>query len=1437
MVAPSNIIAGSIVWVEDPEVAWIDGEVKEIKGEKITVKCTSGKLVVSKTSNVYPKDPEFPPSGVDDMTKLAYLHEPGVLQNLRCRFDINEIYTYTGGILIAINPFQRLPHLYENRVMEKYKGASVGELSPHPFAIADSAYRQMIKEQISQAILVSGESGAGKTESTKMLMQYLAFMGGRNNNTGERSVEQKVLESNPVLEAFGNAKTVRNNNSSRFGKFVEIQFDGRGRISGAAIRTYLLERSRVCQVSDPERNYHCFYMLCAAPPEDVEKFKVGNPRTFHYLNQSNCFELDVLDDSKEYLETKRAMDIVGINQAEQEAIFRVVAAILHLGNVEFVKGKKTDGAEPKDDKSRLHLKTAADLFMCDEKSLEDSLCKRVIVTRGDRITKSLDPATAAISRDALAKIVYSKLFDWLVQKINISIGQDPESKFLIGVLDIYGFESFKTNSFEQFCINLTNEKLQQHFNQHVFKMEQEEYKKEQIDWSYIEFVDNQDILDLVEKKPGGIIALLDEACMFPRSTHETFAEKLYQTFKDHKRFVKPKLSRTDFTICHYAGDVTYQTELFLEKNKDLVVPEHQALLNASKCSFVSSLFPPLPEETSKSSKFSSIATGFKQQLQSLLETLNATEPHYGVMEAIRISTAGFPSRKMFREFINRFSILAPEVLNGSYNDVAASKRILEKSNLSGYQVGKTKVFLRAGQLAELDARRGAVLGVSAIVIQRKVRAYLSRRHFNLLRLSSIKLQAFCRGQAVRHQYARMRRAAACLNIQKHSRKFLARKAYKNLYFSSVTIQAGIRGMIARDKLLLRKQMRAVTVIQSQCRRFLASHHYLRLKKAAITTQCAWRGKLARRELRNIRMAAKETGALLEANTKLEKQVEELTWELKKMQREKELLMKEGGGTKNIAGQVPIIKEVPVIDNEFMVKLTAENEQLKALVTSLEKKIEETNKLSEERLKQASEAEMKIIELKTAMQRLEEKISDMETEDKILRQKALLSAPSRKMSPESSFASSTPLQNGNHAQLNSGPSKRFGREDSRMRRSKIELPQAQEGVDSLIKCTTQNLGFSQEKPVAAFTIYKCLVHWRTLEAERTSAFDNLIQMIGSSLEKQDDNDHMAYWLSNTSALLFLLQSSLKSSAAAQKPPAPTSFFSRMTQSFRSSSANQAVGVVRQVEAKYPALLFKQQLTAYVEKIYGIIRDNLKKDLSLLLSCCIQVPRASKGTAFKTFEESEKVDSSPACHWQRIIESLNKHLSTLKENFVPPTLIQKIFIQIFAYINTQLFNSFLVRRECCTFSNGQYVKYGLAELELWCAQVTEEYAGSSWGELKHTRQAVAFLVLQEKSSITYNEITNELCPVLSVQQLYRICALFRDDSNNAPSVSPDVISSMKHLLSDGSADDGGSTFLLEDDISFPFSVEDIIGSMTVKEFAEVKPAAELTENPAFQFLLQD
>lgn len=1505
--ALTTITVGSLVWLEDPEVAWIDGEVLEVNGEEIKVLCTSGKTVVSKISNVYPKDAEAPPCGVDDMTKLAYLHEPGVLQNLRSRYDINEIYTYTGSILIAVNPFMRLPHLYDKHMMEQYKGAAFGELSPHPFAVADAAYRVMIKEGISQSILVSGESGAGKTESTKMLMQYLAYMGGRAVSEG-RTVEQQVLQSNPVLEAFGNAKTVRNNNSSRFGKFVEIQFDKKGRISGAAIRTYLLERSRVCQVSNPERNYHCFYMLCAAPPEEIERYKLGNPRTFHYLNQSDCYDLDGLDESKEYLATRTALDIVGISLAEQDAIFRVVAAILHLGNIEFVKGKEIDSSEPKDDKSRFHLRTAAELFMCDVKALEDSLCKRVIVTRDETIIKWLDPDAAVQSRDSLAKIVYSRLFDWLVDKINSTIGQDPDSETLIGVLDIYGFESFKTNSFEQFCINLTNEKLQQHFNQHVFKLEQEEYTKEEIDWSYIDFVDNQDVLDLIEKKPGGIIALLDEACMFPRSTHETFAQKLYQTLKNNKRFNKPKLSRTDFTICHYAGDVTYQTDLFLDKNKDYVVAEHQALLCASECPFVSSLFPPLAD-SSKSSKFSSIGARFKQQLQSLLETLSSSEPHYircvkpnnllkpgifenhnvlqqlrcgGVMEAIRISMAGYPTRKTFVEFVNRFGILAPDVLDGSTDEVTASKRLLEKVNLKGYQVGKTKIFLRAGQMAELDARRSDVLGKSACIIQRKIRSYLARRSFIMLRLSATHIQAACRGQVARRIYEQMRREAACLRIQKDLRMFLARRDYKNLYSSAVSIQTGIRGMRARTELRFRKQNKAAIIIQSRCRQYLARLHYTRLKKAAITTQCAWRGKVARKELRTLKMAAKETGALQAAKNKLEKQVEELTWRLQlekrmradveeaksqenaklqlalqeiesKFQETKTLLTKERESTKRVVEQVPVIQEVQVVDNAVVDKLTWENDKLKALVSSLEKKIDETEqkyvetkKESDERLKQALEAETKIVQLKTAMHRLEEQVSDMESMGKILRQQVLFETPIKRVSDNYSTPAAKSSENGhmNGEEFKSTepqsapPATKYGTEsDDNLRRSDIE--RQHENVDALINCVMQDVGFSQGKPVAAITIYKCLLHWKSFEAERTSVFDRLIQMIGSAIEDQENNDHMAYWLSNTSTLLFLLQHSLKAAGSApksRKPPAATSLFGRMTQGFRSypsSTSLDGLDIIRQVEAKMPALLFKQQLTAYVEKIYGIVRDNLKKDLSSLLSMCIQAPRTSKGATLRASGRSFGINS-PASHWQSIIDSLNLFLTTLQQNFVPAVLIQKIFTQTFSYINVQLFNSLLLRRECCTFSNGEYVKAGLAELEQWCAKAKEVYAGLSWDELKHIRQAVGFLVIHQKFRISYDEITNDLCPVLSIQQLYRICTLYWDDNYNTRSVSSDVISSMRVLMTEDSNNASSSSFLLDDSSNIPFSVDDISTSLQVKEFSNIKLETELLNNPEFQFL---
>ncbi|KAM7256748.1 hypothetical protein ACFE04_012489 [Oxalis oulophora] len=866
---PVNIAVGSHVWLPDPKLCWIHGVVVSINGDKVDIQTGDEEVVTANLSKIHPKDAEAPTGGVDDMTKLSYLHEPGVLHNLSTRYEVNEIYTYSGNILIAVNPFQRLPELYDVDMMERYKGVPFGELGPHVFAIADAAYRAMINEGKSNSILVSGESGAGKTETTKMLMLYLAYLGGHAATEG-RPVEQKVLESNPVLEAFGNAKTVRNNNSSRFGKFVEIQFNRSGKISGAAIRTYLLERSRVCQISESERNYHCFYLLCAAPPEEIEKYKLGSPKSFHYLNQSSCYELVGVDESNDYLATRRAMDIVGISVKEQEAIFRVVAAILHLGNVDFAKGDE-ETSVLKDDDSKFHLNTTAELLMCDPHALEDALLRRMMITPEEVIKRSLDPLGAAISRDGLAKTIYSRLFNWLVEKINVSIGQDPNSKSLIGVLDIYGFESFKTNSFEQFCINFTNEKLQQHFNQKVFKMEQEEYTKDDIAWSYVEFIDNQDVLDLIEKKPGGIIALLDEACMFPKSTAETFAQKLYQTFKDHKRFIKPKLARSEFTVVHYAGEVQYQSEQFLDKNKDYVVAEHQDLLSSSKCSFVAGLFPPSSEDSAKSSKFSSIGSRFKIQLQQLMETLNSTEPHYircvkpntllqpfifennnvlqqlrsgGVLEAIRIKCAGYPTRRTFDEFLIRFARLAPEILDGrnSYEEKVACKWILEKVGLTGYQIGNTKVFLRAGHMAELDTLRAGILGDSAKVIQKKVRSHICRRHFLGLRRASVQVQTVWRGELARKVYKDMKKEASAVKIQKNLRRQVARKAYTEVRSSAVILQTGMRTMASRYDYNYKRKSKAATTIQAYWRGHKGFTYHRRLITASIFSQSLWRGQ-------------------------------------------------------------------------------------------------------------------------------------------------------------------------------------------------------------------------------------------------------------------------------------------------------------------------------------------------------------------------------------------------------------------------------------------------------------------------------------------------------------------------------------------------------------------------------------------------------------------
>ncbi|XP_037406226.1 myosin-17-like isoform X4 [Triticum dicoccoides] len=2324
-----NIVIGSHVWVADKDLAWIDGEVFKIDGQNAHVRTTKGKTVTANVSDIHPKDTEAPPDGVDDMTRLSYLHEPGVLDNLAVRYAKNIIYTYTGNILIAINPFQRLPNLVDVQTMEKYKGANLGDLDPHVFAIADVSYRQMMNEGKSNSILVSGESGAGKTETTKLLMRYLAFLGGRSG-TGGRTVEQQVLESNPVLEAFGNAKTVRNNNSSRFGKFVELQFDKSGKISGAAIRTYLLERSRVCQTSSPERNYHCFYFLCSAPSEDIKKYKLGDPSSFHYLNQSSCIRVDGINDAEEYLATRNAMDMVGITEEEQEAIFRVVAAVLHLGNISFAKGTEADSSVIKDAKSRFHLNTAGELLMCDCEKLENALIKREINTPEGVITTTVGPNSATVSRDGFAKQIYSRLFDWLVNRINASIGQDPSSDKLIGVLDIYGFESFKTNSFEQLCINFTNEKLQQHFNQNVFKMEQEEYTREQINWSYIEFVDNQDVLDLIEKKPGGIIALLDEACMFPKSTHETLSQKLYEKFKNHKRFAKPKLSRTAFTIQHYAGDVIYQSDHFLDKNKDYVVAEHQELLNASRCSFVSVLFPPAPEENTKSSKSSSIATRFKMQLHELMETLSSTEPHYircvkpnsvlkpaifentnvlqqlrcsGVLEAIRISCAGYPTRKLFHDFLHRFRILAPEILKEKNDDKTTCQKVLDKIGLEGYQIGRTKVFLRAGQMAELDARRTEVRNTAARGVQSQLRTHVAREQFLILRNASVCLQSFVRARLACKLHGFLRQQAAALKIQKNIRRYFARRTYSQLCLSAITLQTGLRTMAARNEFNSRNQNKASIHIQSRWRRHRDNLSYIKLKRAALTYQCAWRGRVARRELRQLKMAARDTQALKVAKEKLEERVEELmsrlslekklrtdlekskATEISKLQsalhdmeqrveeaaamkenesakkaveealaqeREKissltseieglkvllvaereendvtkkahsnaqerneelnrkvqdademikqlndivkrleetvregeallltekqqneeasaalaeshlrdqafaikieeaekqitllqenverfeysmadlqssltiekqqheasvvelaeaqgkieellrevgdadekstllqttvqrleerltendtlstterqeseatkkllnevqskneELLKKLEDSGKNIVhyqdttqrleesvaaveislkaerqqndvvmkqladAQVEIVelqrnlegadkrnsllqdslqrldeestardallvaekqeKEVTkktltealdrieelvkelecannsmhqlqdsiqrleqsasareavlltehqekdakskalaeaevridglleeissaninidllqktmkrleegatttdalyleekhahdqtkkvfseaqevnqellrkveeadknighllenverleestsVMDSQLaierhensklrselsdarlridellneaqdnhaslaerddMIKRLEENvstketllltereqnastskllaeEQLKiaeliknieeahrksdSLQTTIERleedgtakdvllltekqaheatrktlveaqerneellkkihdddknilqlqftiqrleenkatkenlllrereqndattkvqiesqerseellkkfvdvdrkidllqdsierlgessttkdalllserqekdamkkelaeagerngellmKIEDTNEKiehlqntiikleediaakdvsleaarqendsirkslteaqerNEELLRKISDNEYRIhllqdtvqkiqvdaisrlssfvmekqdsdvakralteaqernedllkrnedllnrnddlikkieesgkviTHLQESLQRIEGKAANLEAENHVLRQQATATPPSTaksppsrskitrihrspenghvlngelrqaEMRPSAGMSEATPPV-GNAPNSSNQKDFEHGEKLQRVLNQKHQSPQPQQPQDDqqwLLTCIPQYLGFSGSKPVATLLIYQCLLHWRSFEAMKTGVFDRILHAINSAIEAEHDVRTLAYWLSNLSALTVLLQRSFKTTRTALSTPQRRRFSSERT--FHTSQTSNAglaylggqsvVGAtgLPQVEAKYPALLFKQQLVDLIEKVYGMISDSVKKELNPLLELCIQDPRTSHSNLAKS-NTNGLGQQNQLAHWLSIVKVLANYLDVLKANHVPSILVHKLFVQIFSLIDVQLFNRLLLRRECCSFSNGEYVKAGLAELKHWSDNATREFAGSAWEALKHIRQAVDFLVISLKPMRTLREIRADVCQALSIQQLERIVGMYLDDVNGSNTISAEFASSLKAAAREEANTVTTFSILLDDDSSIPFSLDDITKTMPTIEMADDDLLPFVRENPGFAFLLQ-
>ncbi|RZC75040.1 hypothetical protein C5167_050519 [Papaver somniferum] len=811
-------------WCQLPNGNWALGKIVSTSGTESIISLNEGEVLKVNAESLLPANPDIL-DGVDNLMQLSYLHEPSVLYNLQYRYNQDMIYTKAGPVLVAINPFKKVP-LYGNDYIEAYRRKSTD--SPHVYAITDTAIREMTRDEVNQSIIISGESGAGKTETAKIAMQYLAALGGGSG------IENEILKTNPILEAFGNAKTSRNDNSSRFGKLIEIHFSETGKISGAKIQTFLLEKSRVVQCADGERSYHIFYQLCAgATPALKEKLNLKHANDYNYLRQSNCYTIAGVDDAERFRLVMEALDIVHVTKKDQESVFAMLTAVLWLGNISFAVVDNENHVEPVADEG---LETVAKLIGCEVQELNLALSTRNMKVGNDNIVQKLSLSQAVDTRDALAKSLYACLFEWLVDQVNksLEVGKRRTGRS-ISILDIYGFESFDKNSFEQFCINYANERLQQHFNRHLFKLEQEEYINDGIDWAKVDFEDNQDCLNLFEKKPLGLLSLLDEESTFPNGTDITLANKLKQHLSSNSCFRGDRGKA--FSVSHYAGEVTYETSGFLEKNRDLLHLDSIQLLSSCKCQlpqiFASSMLKqsekqvvgPLYRSGGADSQKLSVATKFKGQLFQLMQRLENTTPHFircikpnslqrpgtyeqglvlqqlrccGVLEVVRISRSGFPTRVTHLKFARRYGFLLLESV-ASQDPLSVSVAILHQFKIlpEMYQVGYTKLFFRTGQIGVLeDTRNHTLHGI--LRVQSCFRGHQARSYLKELKRGILTLQSFIRGEKIRKEYEILvQKHKAAKVIQLHVKGKVSRKDFVNIRDASLVIQSVIRGWLVR----------------------------------------------------------------------------------------------------------------------------------------------------------------------------------------------------------------------------------------------------------------------------------------------------------------------------------------------------------------------------------------------------------------------------------------------------------------------------------------------------------------------------------------------------------------------------------------------------------------------------------------------------------------
>mmetsp|Transcript_3111 Transcript_3111/g.7233 ORF Transcript_3111/g.7233 Transcript_3111/m.7233 type:complete len:1624 (+) Transcript_3111:476-5347(+) len=968
-------------------------------------------------SHLIDRPDEAPPHNLIDLT---HLHEPSVVHALRHRYenthtDMRNIYTDTGPILLAVNPFKHDESgaLYGDDTLSRYriegernwlkergdKASNNGEvertddeeatLPPHVYAVADRTFRTMMTRlhpmndvsdavakkssqvglektsgpKINQSVLVSGESGAGKTVTTKLLMAYLSKLSENSESESSEtmSIEKRVLESNPIMESFGNARTIRNDNSSRFGKYIEMKFVSSNHtkgcvpsanLAGASIETYLLEKVRLVHQAPGERNFHIFYELFSLLDDESDEAQSSIDRMglsyemedFHLINNSDTYDRrDGVLDTETFADLKQAMSVMGFDSSEQYSIFEIVCALLHASNLTF---EKVGAVECKLQALNNHLDYVTDLLGISRDGLNDALCYYEITVGGKKEThkRVLSMEQCQKGTEALIKAAYGALFQYLVKRINASIAGDgvgaPRSRTRgskeasIGILDIFGFESFEVNSFEQLCINYCNEALQQQFNRFVLRNEQEEYDREGITWTFIDFPENQDVLDLIDLKQTGIINILHDKCRTPGGNDHTFALAMYETCSGHGRFVADprQVGEKLFAIQHYAGVVEYTVDGFIEKTRDELPKKCSDLLLSSSNGLVKKIAEILQPDDSPTTKGRRTPRGrassrptlgvqFSSQLQNLRQKIDETSPHYirclkpngllvpdhfdaaliadqlacaGVIEAVRVSRLGYPQRFSHNQFITRYRILGRRLKKKknakNYNPTKAlvhsiAHRLLKDGDPKddvGIQVGKSKVFLRREAYDKLEVMRRGRISTAAISIQKTVRAFLCRQQFDRMMRSSITIQSFIRRVLATKLVSEIRRRHNSTIIQRTFRKFSARKYLLSAVFMARWCQTRYRGSLGRRRYNELNRQRKALCIQRHYRGHVASKYLKKCLGAALAIQCAWRTHVARMSLAAKKSAARDLKSIVEERDRLRQEANALRSELKQV---------------------------------------------------------------------------------------------------------------------------------------------------------------------------------------------------------------------------------------------------------------------------------------------------------------------------------------------------------------------------------------------------------------------------------------------------------------------------------------------------------------------------------------------------------------------------